>query len=69
MISSYVGSEGNEGKKKSLLFLDRSLKSSLYTVFLLKIQEFKKKATRFGKKVEFTSETQRCNSGWHVQVL
>lgn len=52
MISSYVGSEGNEEKKKSLLFLDRSLKSSLYTVFLLKIQEFKKKAMRFGKKVK-----------------
>lgn len=44
---------GMREEKTVIFFLDRSLKSSLYMAFLL----FKQKATGFGRKVEFSSET------------
>lgn len=65
MISSYVGSEGNEERKKCLFFSRQKPKVQSVHRFL----SFKKKATGFGRGMEFSWETQRCNSGWHAQIL
>lgn len=65
MFSSYVGSEGRKNASFFFFYSRQSLKPGVHTALLL----LKKKAAGFGRRVEFSSETRRWNSGWHARVL